>query len=153
MDEPSLYSTGPQRRHYFPGEAAFGLTVANGDRHKAKLRCLDAALVTFHGADHGTVITVRQVLQPAIPANWHPPTAGNNSPLIQQQHVVLREAFSDLRYALLRDRVVENELGPLHPEGSSRLILEVWALRAGNDIHDREARGRVSVVSHGSTSR
>jgi hypothetical protein len=40
-----------------------------------------------------------------------------------------------------------------HQIGCTRLILEVWALRAGNYIHDREGRGRGSVVPYGSTFR
>jgi hypothetical protein len=147
MGQPSFNSTNPQRGHHLPGQAAFDLTIANGNRHEAKRRCLYAALMTLHGADHGAVITVRQVLHGAIPANGNTPTAGNNSTLIQQQHVVLREVFSDLSRVPLRDLVVEDELGPLHPEGSTRLILEVWALIAGNNIHDREGRGCGSVTS------
>jgi hypothetical protein len=49
----------------------------------------------------------------------------------------LREAFSDLSHVLLRDRVVEDESGPLHLEGGTRLILKVWALRDGPKLAPR----------------
>ncbi len=59
------------------------------------------------------------------------PTAGNNSILIQQQHVVLREEFGDLCLVLRHDRVMrEKNLGPLHPERWVRLALEIWPLTA-----------------------
>ena len=118
--------------------------------------------MAFDGADHGGVVTVRQVLHGAVPANRHTPAAGDNSILIQQQHVVLREELGDLCFILLPPGDLAANLDPGRRIGLLRIKSRLrelaicgrccapssTALRLGiNDARAQGLNGQVQLIT------
>src|SRR5450631_1998379 len=109
--------------------------IADGSSHETESGWCNTRLVVLDGPHQGAVIAVGQILQGPVPTQGYAPATGDDPALIEYKDVVLREVLVRAFVVFRGDRVVEDELRPLHPKDLIGLRFEVGAVAAGHNLH------------------